>query len=240
MARLRGMLARIGVLVSISAIPALALQGYFLWPIWTRWFFSDRISYLTWHILSDGPTIVIAAVGLTLYLVGRGVLWKKLGTMGDKSMLTLGLIIFLFGGWWHYWHNEGFTDMVDRPMFLSYPMNPGEPLASFLALIWSTILVITGAFFFFDWLYRFRPLEKIGIEIVFASFIIFEDVSLLRVMMGGGTLQRYYYYFLGYTTHEIVITTLLGAIVIGSIIFLYSLRRELRSFLEFVLNRLSH
>jgi hypothetical protein len=233
------MLAKAGILVSVSAIPALAFQGYFLWPIWTRWFFSDRISYLTWHMLNDGPTIVIVTFGLTLYLIGRGVFWKKLGTAGNNTMLALGLIIFLSGGWWHLWHLDGVGDMVDRPMFLSYPMNPGEPWASMLGITWSSILIITGAFIFFDWLYLFHPLEKIGIEIAFASFIAFDDVSLLRVTMGGGTLQRYYHYFLSYTTHQIVVTTLLFAIIAGSILFLYSRRKEVKSLLDFLLNRWS-
>lgn len=227
--------AKIGVLVVISSIPLLMIQGWFLWPIWFRWFFSGEISYLTWHILMNGPTIAVTIVGLTLYIIGRRSFWEK--TKWNQTMLILGVILGILGVVADFWNREGFSEMVDRPMFLSYPMNPGEPLASFLAVVWSSLWIITGALWFFDWQFRANSIRVAGIMMALTSFIVFSDISLFKVTTGGGTFYRNSYYFLGYLVHLTVSSALLLLTIIGSIIFAYSCRKMIRELFESIFKR---
>lgn len=211
----------------VFSIPALLILDWLLWATWAVWYRSGIISYLAWHVIMNIPVIAIAMVGLMLYVVSRRSLLEK--NDSSPKMWVLGLILLFLGTYANFWNHEDFSEMVDRPMFLSYSINPGEPLASFLAVFWSSLWIITGALLIFDWLLRLPSRSVTGGIMIVAATVAFWDLSLLEVTMGGGTTQRYSYYFLGYPLHLVlsVALALLTVIGIAIIIFPFLRRRGL-------------
>lgn len=207
--------AGIGLTFLVSSVPAVLIFDWWLWPIWAGLYFEGNISYLTWHIILNAPIIALSALGLALYVFGRENLCKN--TDWHKPALTIGAFFLLFGAYVNFWNQRSFDKMVGDPLSLSQPLNPGEPLASFLAMIWSTIWVVMGALLIVDHV-RMERKARAGAMLAVISFTVLVDTGSLL------------YHFVGLFLYQTLTITLELLTAIGIVIVVYSfIRSALRS-----------
>jgi hypothetical protein len=219
--RLSYIFAKIGVVLSVFSIPALLILDLLLYYIWPWWFFLGATSYLTMSITMNVFFIVITITGLTLYIVGRRSFWEEADW--DEKTLILGIILFLFGGFVSLWSQEGFKDMVGLPLFLSEPLNPGEPLRSFLPIVWSALLVITGVL----WIVDFARLPRggvIGAMVATTSFLVFSHLSWFgQKELGLGAFAER---TLGFPAFSFILTTTAMLAFLGTVaVIAYTLKK---------------
>lgn len=214
-------LAKIGALLSITAIPLFLVQVWLLFPVWDSWRLLNVISYPTWYLLVNVPVLSQTVAGLTLYVIGRKSFWKQ--PEYEEGMLILGALLF-FGGWLlNLLAKINVEEMVYRLVYLSIPLDPWEPFTSVLPLMWISILVETGVLLMVD----FAGLSLKGLTgavVATASLLLLSQLVLLptpNMPAGFGVLVFLAFGASGFSSIWIALIsfTLLGVALFAASIF---------------------
>jgi hypothetical protein len=89
--------ARIGITLIAVGIALAFLWWYSVGYVFLVWYQSYQISALMFAALAVAPSVILTAVGLVSYIMGRTEFWKT-RSKRKRLLAFLGLILMFFGG----------------------------------------------------------------------------------------------------------------------------------------------
>lgn len=138
--------ARIGIALVLVGVALAFLWWYSAGYLFLVWYRSYQISALMFAALSVAPSVVLTAVGLASYIMGRREFWKTRSK--SKGLLAvLGLILMFVGGFFvaYAWTLSAYTAGRSLPQFampLTYYLASNSPYFILFVLWFMTGLLI--------------------------------------------------------------------------------------------------